>query len=63
MDGEENQSWSPAKSPVPQIPVEYDDLNMANGTFASMRNFSTDINRKMKVRLITTVHKMSSMDA
>lgn len=50
MDGSGDHTASPMRGgTVPQIPVEYDDLNMANGSFNSMRDFSTDINRKMKV--------------
>lgn len=41
---------SPSKQPVPQIPAEYDDLYMENGPYASQRDFSSCINKQMKVR-------------
>ena len=36
-------------SAVPQIPAEYDDLYMQRGSYATQRDFSQDINKKMKV--------------
>ena len=53
MDGDDMAAYerSPGRtsSAVPQIPAEYDDLYMQRGSYATQRDFSQDINKKMKV--------------
>ena len=53
MEGDTSATSNPAHGalghPVPQIPAEYDDLYMQKGSYANQRDFSQDINKRMKV--------------
>ncbi|XP_067937571.1 uncharacterized protein [Watersipora subatra] len=50
MDGKSGSAaQTGSRNVVPQIPVEYDDLYMQQGSFMNQRDFSQDINKRMKM--------------
>jgi len=50
MEGDSpNTSTQSSPNPVPQIPAEYDDLYLQQGSYTTQRDFSHDINKRMKV--------------